>query len=480
MAWPQSEASIRCGGTLIPGLHWTNSEVTSLQKGSLDCLERLAHQRCGAQLLQNIKENFVLSYLLVTQFQLASCKFSDCNCTFIHPSSKREVMTSPRAGKGKPSRGLGVYAIAHRTQFTERSSPSAQKQESAQVSSFGPHMGICLRKGLFGCTACDRKFTRRYIANLHARSANGERPYSCLTCGKSFSRSDDLSRHNRVHGSPPAHFKCRFCERTFNRSDNLNRHLEKHERDDPGFRSSVDQRSQSSTITGGAGLAKYDRGVPPKDTLCGIEDAAPLDLGSREEFRVSASKSRPHNASLKDLQSTSSPGLLGSWTDVIEDRSDWTERDEINNRPLIEDDNRPFSCTICGKAFIRSGHLSRHKKCHQPLSKDLQCPLCDKQFTRADNLKRHLLKHREEATETVSSDIDDELSRNTPGEVEPSMYDPIFNTDGASWSESVDMRGWEPWPPDAPLALPSTVSLRDVLLSPMEHVDTDDQWHIRA
>lgn len=206
-----------------------------------------------------------------------------------------------------------------------------------------------------------------------------------------------------------------------------------------------------------------------------------MDPGSRENFRVSELQSCPHNASLKDLQSTSLPGLLSSWTDAIDDRSDWTERDEITTRPLIEDDNRPFNCTTCGKAFVRSWHLSRHKICHQTPSKDLQCPLCDEQFTRADNLKRHLLKHREEATETINFDIDDELSRKAPGEAEPSTYDPVFNTQGApSWYESVDMRGWEPWPPDAPLALPSTVSLRDVLLSPMEHAETHDQWHIRA
>ena len=57
----------------------------------------------------------------------------------------------------------------------------------------------------------------------------GERPYHCPMegCEKRFARSDELSRHRRMHTGEKK-FACSMCGRRFVRSDHLMKHEKRH------------------------------------------------------------------------------------------------------------------------------------------------------------------------------------------------------------------------------------------------------------
>lgn len=81
----------------------------------------------------------------------------------------------------------------------------------------------------FPCPAesCDRRFSRSDELSRHLRIHTGQRPFPCTICRRAFSRSDHLTTHMRTHtGEKP--FACEACGRRFSRSDERTRHMRVH------------------------------------------------------------------------------------------------------------------------------------------------------------------------------------------------------------------------------------------------------------
>uniref|UniRef100_A0A3Q3E8P3 C2H2-type domain-containing protein n=1 Tax=Labrus bergylta TaxID=56723 RepID=A0A3Q3E8P3_9LABR len=83
----------------------------------------------------------------------------------------------------------------------------------------------------YACPAdgCDRRFSRSDELTRHVRVHTGQKPFQCRICMRSFSRSDHLTTHIRTHtGEKP--FSCGECGRKFARSDERKRHAKIHQR----------------------------------------------------------------------------------------------------------------------------------------------------------------------------------------------------------------------------------------------------------
>lgn len=195
------------------------------------------------------------------------------------------------------------------------------------------------------CLICQEVFQRKHLLMDHLKihTVEGDKPYACPTCGKSFKQLGNLKEHIDRHTGIKRHL-CFTCGETYATKQGLTLHLQWH-----------------------------SGKKPHKCDVC--------------------------NATYTRLYALNAHKL--THTGEIRHKCDVCQKKFINGvnlrrHKLIHTGEKPHACSYCPKAFKQRVEMVAHIRSHTG-ERPYSCEICDHNFTQKSSLNTHMKKHKSES-----------------------------------------------------------------------------------
>ena len=225
--WPSMDSGVKAQSPPLPSTMAPSHPSPVCSTMSLSSLNSMTLPDNGLGRTQPSNQRQISSALSF----LATSTFTDLTATstLLQPLSQPLSMTQPAQHpslSGSHSGLLGQFPLQPKTRKTPprrpNNSSTPKKPKVPKPNSEKPH--VC------PVDNCGKRFSRSDELTRHLRIHTGQKPFQCHICLRCFSRSDHLTTHIRTHtGEKP--FACDTCGRRFTRSDERKRHKKVHEKE---------------------------------------------------------------------------------------------------------------------------------------------------------------------------------------------------------------------------------------------------------
>ncbi|XP_077449694.1 uncharacterized protein LOC144068783 isoform X2 [Stigmatopora argus] len=245
----------------------------------------------------------------------------------------------------------------------------AEKSTTVDDSHEGFRLAAGKQKSLT-CQTCGRTFTRTSDVFRHQLTHTGERPFRCSQCDGTFQHSWDLAKHQRKSHGAVVSFTCSACNTSF-----------------PHLRA----------LTAHHKCCRSEGGHPPPICfICGRGFDTASELQEHRKSHVAKRYVCPQCGEGFDSLAARS---LHRQTHIARQQfkcphceKTYTRRSDVKRHVSVHTGERPHMCGQCGRRFLLRFMLARHMRVHTG-ERPFRCVHCAKSFTLASVLARHERMH---------------------------------------------------------------------------------------
>lgn len=228
--WPMESASPSSSSSLLPPSQPSPNPLQAMSVSDPPSTQPVISTICSLQTpVSSGNELPTLPYM--PSLDPSNASLSSLPLSMPHPSQAAGITLAPGTG---PFLSLNI-PLQGFTQGKSLKKPRRQQSNNGSASSTprkikSDKKSPTEKPHVCPVDNCGKRFSRSDELTRHLRIHTGQKPFQCHICLRCFSRSDHLTTHIRTHtGEKP--FACDVCGRRFARSDERKRHKKVHDKE---------------------------------------------------------------------------------------------------------------------------------------------------------------------------------------------------------------------------------------------------------
>ena len=230
------------------------------------------------------------------------------------------------------------------------------------------HMMVHSNKKPYYCNFCEKGLSTKSQVKYHTMVHSENWPHRCRVCSKGFIDKKDMENHETIHGIGERRFQCGKCGKKFSTSGILKKHEVSH----------TDEKPFLCKICG--------KGYKRKDTLRAHERTHGSDPGIICAICGKEFKTRKHfglHVKIHNEEAAYDCSICGK---------SFKQKAYRDQHVKIIHTNTFFVCAICGNKFKTQRYLDWHMAKHSDET-PFKCNFCDQRFKIKKYVRIHVRKY---------------------------------------------------------------------------------------